>query len=275
MNINKYASNKLKELRTEKKLTQEELAKDLNVTQQQIARYENNNRQFKQDFLFKLAEYFKVSINEFFPPISSNASDALNDTLGYKYISESQLAILTNLPINEIKGITSGNDILPKPSSLIKIGNALDENRNDNLAFDLLVSAGYSEDPSDPDNELYNTEIRYLLSDKERISLCNYLCALWNSQQTKHVYTVKEIYDTIFESDKESLSLDEVRNIFVHRQYDNIYFTNILKYLEKNMNKNKINMNHDIIDISDLDEKDKEQIKHIVDLMRKDKNNKS
>lgn len=67
MNVNKYAASKLKDLRNKRNLTQEELAEDLGITQQQIARYENNRRQFKQDFLFKLADYFQVSINEFFP----------------------------------------------------------------------------------------------------------------------------------------------------------------------------------------------------------------
>lgn len=67
MDINKYASDKLKELRNRQNLTQEQLGEDLGITQQQIARYENNLRQFKQDFLFQLADYFNVSINEFFP----------------------------------------------------------------------------------------------------------------------------------------------------------------------------------------------------------------
>ena len=67
MDINKYAAKKLKELRTQRNLTQEKLAEELNINQQQIARYENNLRQFKQDFLYQLAEYFNVSINYFFP----------------------------------------------------------------------------------------------------------------------------------------------------------------------------------------------------------------
>lgn len=70
MDINKYAADKLKQLRIRKNMTQEELAEDLKITQQQVARYENNMRQFKQDFLFQLAEYFNVSINDFFPPLS-------------------------------------------------------------------------------------------------------------------------------------------------------------------------------------------------------------
>jgi transcriptional regulator with XRE-family HTH domain len=67
LDINKYAAEKLKQLRVKNNMTQEQLAKNLNVTQQQIARYENNKRLFKQDFLFKLADFFNVSINVFFP----------------------------------------------------------------------------------------------------------------------------------------------------------------------------------------------------------------
>ena len=52
MNINKYAADKLKLLRLEKNMTQEELAKQLNITQQQVARYESNLRYFKIDFIY-------------------------------------------------------------------------------------------------------------------------------------------------------------------------------------------------------------------------------
>lgn len=78
--VNKFCADKLKSFRTSKHLTQKELAEDLNITQQQIARYENNLRQFKQDFLFKLSEYFNVSINDFFPPIKiENNDDSSNE----------------------------------------------------------------------------------------------------------------------------------------------------------------------------------------------------
>lgn len=72
---NKFCADKLKSLRNSKNLTQQELADDLGITQQQVARYENNLRQFKQDFLFQLADYFKVSINVFFPPLNNNDSE--------------------------------------------------------------------------------------------------------------------------------------------------------------------------------------------------------
>ena len=70
MDINKYIGNKIRELREKKNLTQEELAEYLDTTPQTISRYEIGDRKTNQDVLFKLAEYFKISINEFFPPLN-------------------------------------------------------------------------------------------------------------------------------------------------------------------------------------------------------------
>ena len=116
MDLNKYAADKLKTLRMRKNLTQEELAEGLKITQQQVARYENNLRQFKQDFLFQLAEYFNVSINEFFPPLN-NTDSISNDRLkqletstGVKisYASEKELTqedyfAISQLVLDEMK----------------------------------------------------------------------------------------------------------------------------------------------------------------------------
>lgn len=75
MDINKYIGNKIRGYREQKNLTQEEVAEYLNTTPQTISRYEIGDRKTNQDILFKLAEYFKVSINDFFPPLSfDNAS---------------------------------------------------------------------------------------------------------------------------------------------------------------------------------------------------------
>lgn len=70
MDINKYIGNKIRELRERKNLTQEDLAEYLNTTSQTISRYEIGDRKTNQGILFKLAEYFKISINDFFPPLS-------------------------------------------------------------------------------------------------------------------------------------------------------------------------------------------------------------
>ena len=244
MNINQYAANKLKELRTAKNMTQEELAEDLNITQQQVARYENNLRQFKQDFLFKLAEYFKVSINDFFPPINSYYNEMIADEMGIKYINNSQLSIITGLPISEIEDILSGKNKNPKPSSLIKIGEALDKEENiidpqSSFTYALLISAGYVEDPESYENKIYNTGIRYLLEDNERKILCRYLISLWNTQSGGHVYTEKEVYNTIFSEDKKSFSTNEVRNMMEHSP---TAYIDIEKVQENNNDNNYIRL---------------------------------
>lgn len=54
--------NRLKELRQEKKLTQEELASEIGVSKITILRWENGERQIKPDKAQKLADYFGVSV---------------------------------------------------------------------------------------------------------------------------------------------------------------------------------------------------------------------
>lgn len=53
---------RLKELRKEKKLTQEELARDIGVSKITILRWENGERQIKPDKAQRLADYFGVSV---------------------------------------------------------------------------------------------------------------------------------------------------------------------------------------------------------------------
>lgn len=55
-------SNKIKELRKEKKLTQEELAKKINVTKLTISRWERGERVPKSDKAQQLADLFNVSV---------------------------------------------------------------------------------------------------------------------------------------------------------------------------------------------------------------------
>lgn len=53
--------NRLKKLRTEKNLSQADVAKILNVSARAIGLYENEERDIPTEYLIKLAEYFKVS----------------------------------------------------------------------------------------------------------------------------------------------------------------------------------------------------------------------
>ena len=57
MDINKYIGNKIREFRTRKNITQEELAEFLNTTPQTISRYEIGDRKTNQDVLFSLANF--------------------------------------------------------------------------------------------------------------------------------------------------------------------------------------------------------------------------
>ena len=53
----------LKELRTEKEITQSEIAKEINISQRVYSNYETGTREPSIDTLITLAEYHKVSLD--------------------------------------------------------------------------------------------------------------------------------------------------------------------------------------------------------------------
>lgn len=55
--------NRVKELRKERKLRQEELAGRINISQQTVSRIENGDNALAADILMSLANYFGVSID--------------------------------------------------------------------------------------------------------------------------------------------------------------------------------------------------------------------
>lgn len=268
MNVNQYAANKLKELRTSKNMTQEELAEDLNITQQQVARYENNLRQFKQDFLFKLAEYFQVSINDFFPPIEGVTTDMLNDDMGEKYVNSTELAILCGTTEEEIRDITSGKEKLPKPSILIKIANALDED-----PFTYLIAAGYVEDPECYENELYDSGIRFLLPNDERNILCEFLTTYWSKKNPKFTFQKEDVYKTLFKNPKENYTANEVKNLLESKNsLSEISSTTNQKTSKKLSEKIKNLLFEEIIVDDESIERIKDEIRRIAHLTLDEKN---
>lgn len=54
----------IKELRTEKKMTQEQLAEILGVSNRSVSRWENGNNLPDIDLLIQLAKYFNVGMDE-------------------------------------------------------------------------------------------------------------------------------------------------------------------------------------------------------------------
>ncbi|KDA51355.1 transcriptional regulator, XRE family [Leuconostoc mesenteroides subsp. cremoris T26] len=55
--------DRLRELRKERNVTQQELADDMLVTIRTLARYESGEREPRVSILIDLADYFKVSID--------------------------------------------------------------------------------------------------------------------------------------------------------------------------------------------------------------------
>ena len=53
--------NRIKELRTEKELTQPQLAKGINVSNCIISKWENNLMEPKATYIIRLAQFFNVS----------------------------------------------------------------------------------------------------------------------------------------------------------------------------------------------------------------------
>ncbi len=256
MDINVFIGNKIRELRNTKNITQEEIGEYLGVTSQTVSRYESGKLKTNQDVLYKLAEYFKVSINDFFPDLESEGTaNILGDSMYDERISISQLSVMTGINADDLKNIYHGIEKLPKPSDLIKIARALN-----NEPFYYLSSAGYVDDETLIYEQLYDTGIRYLLSESERKILCNYVCDYWNKEQSKHKFTYEEVYNAIFSEEKQNFSSSEVRNILIH----NSEYVHINNFIDEFTDKN-------IINISDLSDKDKEQIIYMIDLMRKNK----
>ena len=75
--IAKFVGNKIKNYRTKKNITQQELAEYLNTTSQTISRYESGVLEANQEALFKISRYLNISINDLFPESKTNSFDEL------------------------------------------------------------------------------------------------------------------------------------------------------------------------------------------------------
>lgn len=87
--------NRLKKLRTSKNISQEKLAKTLNITKSMISAYENSIRMPSYDVLIKIALYFNVTIDYLFGFDDRSFLDTTN-------LTDKQISILSEL-IDEFK----------------------------------------------------------------------------------------------------------------------------------------------------------------------------
>lgn len=61
--VKRFCIMRLKELRKKRRMTQQRLAIELNMTQNSISRYENGVREADYQTLIKFADFFNVSID--------------------------------------------------------------------------------------------------------------------------------------------------------------------------------------------------------------------
>lgn len=78
---NLYFSNRVKQLRQEKGISMEELAKELNVTKSRVNMWENNGTLPRSNALIDLANFFDVSVDYLIGNDSANCLDPTNKRL--------------------------------------------------------------------------------------------------------------------------------------------------------------------------------------------------
>ena len=90
-NFNKHLGNKLKLRRLALGLTQTKVAKAINVTFQQIQKYEKGTNGVSSNRLMQLSQFLKVPIIYFFEDYKEfkdlSSSETMNDDLNYSFLS--------------------------------------------------------------------------------------------------------------------------------------------------------------------------------------------
>ncbi|HEM6303528.1 TPA: helix-turn-helix transcriptional regulator [Streptococcus suis] len=102
--------NRLKELRKEKKLTQEELASEIGVSKITILRWENGERQIKPDKAQALADYFGVSVG-YLLGYSDDNPMTFSSGEEFEKAEEELLKKLQNSDTAELKLSYQGNEL--------------------------------------------------------------------------------------------------------------------------------------------------------------------
>ena len=96
-NFNKHLGNKLKLRRLALGLTQTKVAKAINVTFQQIQKYEKGTNGVSSNRLMQLSQFLKVPIIYFFEDFKEfkdiSSSEDSNDDLNYSFLSRTFTAL--------------------------------------------------------------------------------------------------------------------------------------------------------------------------------------
>ena len=121
VNFNKHLGSKLKLRRLALGLTQTKVAKAINVTFQQIQKYEKGTNRVSSIRLLQLSNYLKVPINFFFEDYSEYLINIERSTEGHTNINynfliklfselnnEQKIKLSKNLQLDSIKEVKTG-----------------------------------------------------------------------------------------------------------------------------------------------------------------------
>ncbi len=154
MNIDKYIGNKIKNLRLKKNITQQEEAEYLGITSQTLSRYENGILKTNNDILFALADYFNVSIDDFFPTVNDKIGTELEKIIcevakELNVSSEIVKSIFFNVGCNDSQEITKSN-VLKHVTNWLNSNTYVNDN---NIFYFKDEDTGLSVKIIPPDNE--------------------------------------------------------------------------------------------------------------------------
>lgn len=100
VNNNNYTNSNVKYLRELNNISQSKMAKDLNIDQSTLAKWENNSRQITLEWAINIANYFDINVGDFI------AKDFIHNTTSNLPSSESEFKQILHK-----KGLINENEI--------------------------------------------------------------------------------------------------------------------------------------------------------------------
>tara|TARA_B110000259_G_C13803269_1_gene317607 strand:+ start:116 stop:487 length:372 start_codon:yes stop_codon:yes gene_type:complete len=120
-NFNKHLGNKLKLRRLALGLTQTKVAKAINVTFQQIQKYEKGTNGVSSIRLLQIANYLKVPVNYFFEDFPEYLINLERSQEGHMSVNYNFL-VKIYLELNEDQKILFSKNLQTSHTTLLKIG---------------------------------------------------------------------------------------------------------------------------------------------------------
>lgn len=160
--------NRLKQLREELNIKQDELAKKISVSTSTIGMYETNKREPNNEITIKLADFFNVSVDYLLGRDVYRTGNRIKQLRLQKGINQEVLAELLGLEIAGISKLETGRVPL-KDEYILKLADYF------NVSTDYLLGR-YANNDSDSENkEIFANNLKYYmkLNNKTRLDVCN------------------------------------------------------------------------------------------------------